>query len=397
VIAAKFRSKAGVAEANRKAFEAGQAAGAATFKLDNVGFGKPVQGLQSVMLNGNAAVVQGCLDAGLDNFFGYPITPSSEIPETLSVEFGNPAFPDFKVFLQASSEIEAINMVIGAAATGAKVMAATSGPGFSLKQEGLSYAASMEIPMIVIDVNRGGPGLGNLGPEQTDYFQATRGGGHGGYRNIVLAPSSVPEMAAFPSLAFTLAFKYRTPVIILTDAFLGQLKEDLVFPDVPAQRFDTAWATTGARGPERHVLSSMHLDLPDLNRHSEHLRSKFEEIDRQEQRSEKYRADDAEVALIAYGICARLAQRAVKDLRDQGIRAGLLRPITLSPFPSRELRALVEHGVRKFLVVELNTGQMVDDVRLAVGDKARIETAQKVGGLLPTPLDLVRRVEAMSR
>jgi len=348
-------------------------------------------------LKGNEALAYGALKTGLNAFFGYPITPSSEIPETLAVEFGSSQYPAFKVFLQAASEIEAINMVIGAAATGAKVMAATSGPGFSLKQEGISYAAAMELPMVIVDVNRGGPGLGNLGPEQTDYFQATRGGGHGGYRNIVLAPCSVPEMAAFPALAFSLAFKYRIPVIILTDAFLGQLKEDLMFPEVPAQQFETAWATTGARGPERHVLSSMHLELPELNRHSEHLRSKFEEIDRTEQRSESYQTDDADVVLVAYGICARLAQRAVKDLRAKRIRAGLLRPITLSPFPRRELLALVGRGVRNFLVVELNTGQMVEDVQLAIGGRARIETAQKVGGLLPTPLDLVRRVEAMYR
>ena len=348
-------------------------------------------------LKGNEALAYGALRTGLNAFFGYPITPSSEIPETLAVELGNPQYPGFKVFLQAASEIEAINMVIGAAATGAKAMAATSGPGFSLKQEGISYASAMELPMVIVDVNRGGPGLGNLGPEQTDYFQATKGGGHGGYRNIVLAPASVPEMAAFPALAYSLAFRYRTPVIILTDAFLGQLKEDLMFPDVPAPHFETPWATTGARGAERHVLSSMHLELPELNRHSEHLRAKFEEIDRLEQRSEKYQTDDADVVLVAYGICARLAQRAIKDLRGRGIRAGLLRPITLSPFPRRELRALVERGVRNFLVVELNTGQMVEDVQLAVDGRARIETAQKVGGLLPTPLDLVRRVEAISR
>jgi 2-oxoglutarate ferredoxin oxidoreductase subunit alpha len=348
-------------------------------------------------LKGNEALAYGALKTGLNAFFGYPITPSSEIPETLAAEYGNPQYPGFKVFLQAASEIEAINMVIGAAATGAKVMAATSGPGFSLKQEGISYAAAMELPMVIVDVNRGGPGLGNLGPEQTDYFQATKGGGHGGYRNIVLAPSSVPEMAAFPALAFSLAFKYRSPVIILTDAFLGQLKEDLMFPEVPAQEFDTSWATTGARGPERHILSSMHLDLPELSRHSEHLRSKFEGIDRAEQRSEKFQTDDADVVLVAYGICARLAQRAVGMLREKGIRAGLLRPITLSPFPRGELAALVERGVQNFIVVELNTGQMVDDVRLATGGRARIASMQRVGGLLPSPLDIVHQVEAMSR
>jgi 2-oxoglutarate ferredoxin oxidoreductase subunit alpha len=348
-------------------------------------------------LRGNEALAYGALKTGLNAFFGYPITPSSEIPETLANEFGNPKYPGFKVFLQASSELEAINMVIGAASTGAKAMAATSGPGFSLKQEGISYAAAMELPMLIVDVNRGGPGLGNLGPEQTDYFQATRGGGHGGYRSIVLAPSSVPDMASFPSLAFSLGFKYRNPVIILADAFLGQLKEDLMFPDVPAQEFDTSWATTGARGPERHILSSMHLELPDLNRHSEHLRSKFEEIERREQRSEKYHTDDADVIIVAFGICARLSQRAVIMLRAKGIRAGLLRPITLSPFPKGEIAALVGRGVHNFLVVELNTGQMLEDVRLATGGRARLDSVQKVGGLLPSPLDIVRQVEVMSR
>jgi 2-oxoglutarate ferredoxin oxidoreductase subunit alpha len=348
-------------------------------------------------LKGNEALAYGALRTGLNAFFGYPITPSSEIPETLAVEFGNPQYPAFKVFLQAASEIEAINMVIGAAATGAKVMAATSGPGFSLKQEGISFASGMELPMLIVDVNRGGPGLGNLGPEQTDYFQATKGGGHGGYRNIVLAPSSVPEMASFPALAFSLAFKHRTPVIILTDAFLGQLKEDLMFPEVPALEFDTSWATTGARGPERHVISSMHLDLPELSRHSEHLRSKFEEVDRSEQRSEKFQTDDADVILVAYGICARLCQRAVGTLRAKGVRVGLLRPITLSPFPKGELTAFVERGVQKFLVVELNTGQMIQDVQLATGGRAQVGSLQRVGGLIPSPSEIVHEVEGMVR
>src|SRR5208283_3116182 len=206
-------------------------------------------------------------------------------------------------------------------------------------------------------------------------------GGHGGYRNIVLAPSSVPEMASFPALAFSLAFKHRTPVIILTDAFLGQLKEDLMFPEVPALEFDTSWATTGARGPERHVISSMHLDLPELSRHSEHLRAKIEEVDRSEQRSEKFQTDDADVILVAYGICARLCQRAVGTLRAKGVRVGLLRPITLSPFPK----------------VELNTGQMIQDVQLATGGRAQVGSLQRVGGLIPSPSEIVHEVEGMVR
>ena len=200
-------------------------------------------------------------------------------------------------------------------------------------------------------------------------------------------------MAAFPSLAFSLAFAYRTPVIILADAFLGQLKEDLVFPNVPVQSFDTSWATTGARGEERHILTSMHLDLAELSRHSEHLRAKYEAIARTEQRSESYRTDDADVVVVAFGICARLAHRAVKMLREKGIRAGLLRPITLSPFPVAALSKLVDRGVKRFLVVELNMGQMVDDVRLATAGRAQIESLQRLGGLLPSPQDIVRQVE----
>jgi 2-oxoglutarate ferredoxin oxidoreductase subunit alpha len=347
-------------------------------------------------LKGNEALAYGALKTGLNAFFGYPITPSSEIPETLANEFGNPKYPDFKVFLQAASEIEAMNMVLGAAATGAKVMTATSGPGFSLKQEAISYAAATELPMLLVDVNRSGPGLGGLGPEQSDYFQATRGGGHGGHRNIVLAPNSVPEMAAFPALGFSLSYQHRCPVVILADAFLGQLKEDLAFPEVKDQAFDTSWAATGARGDVRHVLSSMFLAIPDHNVHSEHLRSKYEEICRTEQRSEKDQTDDAEVVLVAYGICARLAQRAVRMLRAKGVKAGLLRPITLYPFPSSEISALIDRGVKRFVVVELNMGQMLEDVRLAVEGRARIGKLQRLGGVLPSPQDIVREVEGGS-
>jgi 2-oxoglutarate/2-oxoacid ferredoxin oxidoreductase subunit alpha len=346
-------------------------------------------------LKGNEAIAYGALRTGLNAYYGYPITPSSEIPESLANEFGRGTFPEFKVFLQAASELEAINMTIGSAATGAKAMTATSGPGFSLKQEGISYAAGMELPMLIVNVNRSGPGLGNLGPEQSDYFQATKGGGHGGYRTIVLAPDSVPEMARFPSLGFELAFRYRTPVILLADAFLGQLKEDLSFPEVTAGEVDTSWATTGARGPVRHVLSSLHLEIPDQNRQSLHLRDKYEQIARAEQRSEEVATDDAEVVIVAYGICARLARGAVRRLRERHVPAGLLRPITLSPFPDHRLRALIDGGVRRLLVVELNTGQMVEDVRLAAEGGAQVESVNQLGGLLPSSGEVESAAEAM--
>lgn len=348
-------------------------------------------------MKGNEAVAYGALEAGLNAYFAYPITPSSEIPETLAKEFRNPDYPEYKVFLQSASELEAINMVIGAASTGAKVMTATSGPGFSLKQEGLSYAAGMELPFLVVNVNRAGPGLGNLGPEQSDYFQATKGGGHGGYRNIVLAPNTVQEMASFPKLAFSLAFKYRNPVIILTDAFLGQLKEDIVFPEITSETFDTSsWATTGARGSERHVLMSLHLEFERQSGHAEHLKEKYETMEKNEQRSESYLTEDADIVFVAYGISSRLCRRVVNQLRSESIRAGLFRPITLSPFPMDDLRALSLGGMakKKFLVVELNMGQMIYDVRLAIaGSGSVVDSVNKMGGLVPTCKEIVKKAK----
>ncbi len=344
-------------------------------------------------LKGNEALAYGALKAGLNAYFAYPITPSSEIPETLAKEFRNPKYSEFKVFLQAASELEAINMIIGAASTGAKVMTATSGPGFSLKQEGISYAAGMEVPLLVVNVNRAGPGLGNLGPEQSDYFQATKGGGHGGYRNIVLAPNSVQEMTTFPKMAFSLAFKYRNPVVILTDAFLGQLKEDIVFPEITEETFDTSWAATGAKGEERHVLISLNLDFEAQSAHSDHLKKKYEEIDRSESRSESYLTEDAEVVLVAYGIASRLCKQVVNDLRTKGLKAGLFRPITLLPFPHRQLFDLSSTGrVKRFVDVELNMGQMLQDVKLSVKDPTIVDFAYKLGGLLPTTKEIEKKI-----
>ena len=348
-------------------------------------------------LKGNEALAYGALRAGLNAYFAYPITPSSEVPETLAREFGSPEFPEYKVFLQAASELEAINMVIGAAATGNRVMTATSGPGFSLKQEGISYAAGMELPMLIADVNRAGPGLGNLGPEQSDYFQATKAGGHGGHRNIVLAPNSVQEMASFPALGFSLAFKYRNPVVILADAFLGQLKEDIAFPRIPAHTFETPWAASGAKGRARNVIASLHLDFAEQNKHAEHLRSKYEEIDRAEQRWEAFYTHDADVVLVAYGITSRLCRKAVRTLRERGVRAGLFRPVTLSPFPSDELVKIVEGGAQRVVVVELNMGQMVQDVKLALEGRAKVESLTRLGGLIPLAGEVVSKVEVGGR
>ena len=346
---------------------------------------------ETEFIGGNEALAYGALKSGLNAFFGYPITPSSEIPETLAKEFGKQNYPRFKSFLQAASELEAVSMAIGASSTGAKVMLATSGPGFSLKQEGISYAAGMEIPLLVVDVNRSGPGLGNLGPEQSDYFQVTKGGGHGGYRNIVLAPNSVKEMMTFPGLGFSLAFKYRNPVVILTDAFLGQLKEDLLFPEISDEIYQTTWATTGAAGNNRHILHSLNLELEQQSRHLKMLQSKFRDVDIAEQRSESFLVEDADIILVSFGIVSRLCKQVVSELRAMGIRAGLFRPITLSPFPRDRLLEL-SSGERRFLVVELNMGQMLFDVKLSVKDARRVEFLNELGGLLPSSQEIISKV-----
>ena len=343
---------------------------------------------ERVYMKGNEAIAYGALKAKLNAYFAYPITPSTEIPETLAREFGNEQYPDFKVFLQAASELEAMNMVLGAAAGGVRAMTATSSPGFSLKQEALSYAAGMELPLLVVNVNRGGPGLGNLGPEQGDYFQMTKGGGHGSHHLIVLAPNSVQEMASFPKVAFDLAFKYRNPACIAGDAFTGQLKEDIVFPTIEATEYDvSSWAATGANGRERHIINSMNLD-PEIHLvHETHLEKKYKTIQQSETIYESYLTDDAETVFVAYGIASRICKSVVNKLRVQGSKMGLFRPITLWPFPYEQIRKLADH-VRRFLVVELNSGQMLEDIRLGVEGRVRVDFFGKLGGLLPTEWEI---------
>jgi 2-oxoglutarate ferredoxin oxidoreductase subunit alpha len=353
---------------------------------------------ERVYMKGNEALAYGALKAKLNAYFAYPITPSTEIPETLAKEFGNKEYPDFKVFLQAASELEAANMVLGAAASGVRAMTATSSPGFSLKQEALSYAAGMELPLLIVNVNRGGPGLGNIAPEQGDYFQMTKGGGHGSYHLIVLAPNSVQEMASFPKIAFDLAFKYRNPACIAGDAFTGQLKEDIIFPTIEPTEYDvSSWAATGAKGRERHILNSMNLDPEVHAKHVARLDEKYKMIQRDEVRYETYLADDAEMVIAAYGITSRICKSVVNKLRSKGSKIGLFRPITLWPFPYEQVRKLAERAGR-FLVVELNTGQMVEDIRLGAEGRARVGFFGKVGGLLPTERQIEEKIaeEAVS-
>jgi 2-oxoglutarate ferredoxin oxidoreductase subunit alpha len=354
---------------------------------------------QRVYLKGNEAVAYGALEAGLNAYFAYPITPSSEIPETLAKEFGNKKYPDFKFFLQAASELEAINMVIGAAAGGVRAMTATSSPGFSLKQEGLSYAAGMELPFLVVDICRAGPGLGNLGPEQSDYFQSTKGGGHGDYRLFVLAPASVQEMALFPRIGFDLAFKYRNPALILGDAFTGQLKEDVVFPEFTPENYDvSSWAATGAKDRGPHILNSLELDYQKHYKHMGRIFEKYKQAEANEVRFEAYMTEDAEKVIVAFGIVSRIAKGVINRLRSKGVKVGLFRPITLWPFPTLALRKLASEG-KQFLDIELNTGQMYEDVRLAVGEGVTVDFLGKWGGIVPTEAEIeskLRRLEVVA-
>ena len=337
----------------------------------------------------------GALEAGLNAYFAYPITPSSEIPETLAREFGNKKYPDYKFFLQAASELEAINMVIGAASGGARAMTATSSPGFSLKQEGLSYAAGMELPFLIVDICRAGPGLGNLGPEQSDYFQATKGGGHGDYRLFVLAPSSVQEMALFPRIGFDLAFKYRNPALILGDAFTGQLKEDVEFPEFTPPKHDvSSWAATGAKGRTPHILNSLELDYQKHYKHMGRIYEKYKQAEAKEVMFEEYMTEDAEKVIVAFGIVARIAKGVVHKLRARDVKVGLFRPITLWPFPTLALKKLASQG-KQFLDVELNTGQMYEDVRLAVGDGVTVDFLGKWGGIVPTEAEIESKLRKL--
>lgn len=337
------------------------------------------------LVKGNEAVALGAVAAGLECFFGYPITPQNEIPEILS-----DLLPRLgRVFLQAESEVSSINMVYGAAAAGHRAMTSSSSPGISLMMEGVSYIAGARLPCLIVNVMRGGPGLGNIAPSQGDYFQACKGGGHGDYHSLVLAPWSVQEMVELPAQAFELAERYRMPAFILADAVLGAMLEPAVVPvEFPAPaRPERPWATTGrGRRAHKNVVNSLWLDPADLCAHCEALQSVYREA-RREVRFDARAVDDADFVFVAFGIAARLAYSAMKLLRRRGKRAGLLRPITLFPFPAEALAGLAPR-LRGMLVVELNAGQMVDDVRLAVAGRCPVHSFGKMGGVLPTPEDL---------
>jgi 2-oxoglutarate ferredoxin oxidoreductase subunit alpha len=347
------------------------------------------------LMKGNEALAEAAIRAGCNAYFGYPITPQSEVMEYLSEN----ARQRGMIVLQAESEVASINMVYGAAGAGFRVMTSSSSPGISLMQEGLSYIACAELPCLVVNVSRGGPGLGTIQPSQGDYFQAVKGGGHGDYRLIVLAPSSVQEMSDFVFEAFDLADKYRNPVMVLADGALGQMMEKVEFhPYDPREHaVPKPWATTGKPPTrERNIVTSLEMDPEKMELINRHLQAKYHTIAEKETRWAEVETEDAEFLLVAFGLAARIAQGAVEMARAKGHRVGLLRPKTLWPFPSAQLRRFAGR-VQGMLVVEMNAGQMVEDVRLAVNGRLPVGFYGRMGGVIPTPDEVLRAFEQFAR
>ncbi len=353
------------------------------------------------LLKGNEAVAHAAIRCGCDAFFGYPITPQSEIIETLSLL--KPWETTGMVVLQAESEVASINMVYGAGGAGKRVFTSSSSPGVALMQEGIAYMAGAEIPGVIVNVQRGGPGLGTIQPSQSDYFQATRGGGNGDYYCIVLAPASVQEMADFMDLAFELAFKYRTPVIILSDGVIGQMMERVALPPYKPRRTEEEivsecpWATTGrTRDRQPNILTSLELQSEVMEQRNLALQRKYRAIEASEVRCETMHCEDADYIIVAFGSASRISENAIEIARGEGMKVGLLRPITLWPFPSRELVALSE-GKKGILSVEINAGQMVEDIRLAVNGKVPVKQFGRLGGIVPEPEEIVNALKTMRK
>lgn len=342
---------------------------------------------EKVLFSGNQALGEAAIRAGCTAYFGYPITPQNEVPEYMSANIHR----NGGIFLQAESEIAAINMVMGASAAGARVMTSSSSPGISLKQEGISFLAGMELPAVIVNMNRGGPGLGNISPAQSDYFQATRGGGHGDYRVIVLAPASVQGLVDTTRRAFELADKYRTPVMILGDGMLGQLREPVVFPKPVTSIPERPYILTGAKDRPTKLIKSLILDPVAMEEHNWKLYRKYQAISREIAAAETENTDDALLCVVAFGTAARIAQGAVKRARAEGMRVGLIRPKTLWPFPKKVFQKIGK-TCSNFCVFEMNTGQMVEDVQLSVPPNANVVFSGRPGGVVPTPLELYRAI-----
>jgi pyruvate/2-oxoacid:ferredoxin oxidoreductase alpha subunit len=340
--------------------------------------------MQKQLTKGNEAIVKAAVLAGCRAFYGYPITPASEIAEAAALYLPQAG----GVFIQAESEVSAVNMLYGGASAGVRAMSASSGPGISLMQEGFSYLAGAELPCVVADIMRGGPGLGNIAPEQSDYNQVVKGGGHGCYRTLVLAPASVQEMADLTTLAFDLADRYRNPVVVLADGCIGQMMEPVQFGPPVAVPVPPEWAVLGTAATRNNLVSSIFLEPDALERHIRKLEVKYQAAERAEARAEQWRTDDAEIVLVGYGIMGRVLKAVVELARMRGIAAGLLRPVTLYPFPTAQVRDLARHA-KAFAVAELSTGQLVDDVRLALEGRVPVELFSRVGGNVPSAEDVL--------
>jgi len=347
---------------------------------------------EKVLMKGNEAIAEAAIRAGCRHYFGYPITPQTEIAAYMAKKMPKIG----GMFLQAESEIASINMVYGAAATGCRVMTSSSSPGISLKSEGLSYIAGSDVPALVVNVQRGGPGLGGIQPSQSDYFQATKGGGHGDYRMIVLAPASVQEMASLTIKGFNLADKYLMTSMILADGTIGQMMEPISFEDAEIETYEKPWALTGTECKRKHnIVNSLYLKPDELEVKNFERYERYKIVEENEPMWEEYMMDDAEICVVAFGIASRVAKNAVVAARAEGIKAGLIRPITLWPFPNKPLRAAADK-VKSFVSVELNMGQMIEDIRLATECKRPVSLCNRAGGMIPSPeqvLESIRKAQ----
>ncbi|MCL2538857.1 MAG: 3-methyl-2-oxobutanoate dehydrogenase subunit VorB [Oscillospiraceae bacterium] len=347
--------------------------------------------VQKMLMKGNEALAEAAIKAGCVHFFGYPITPQTEVAAYMSKRL-----PEVEggVYVQAESEIASINMVLGAAASGVRAMTSSSSPGISLKTEGISYMAGCDLPCLIVNVQRAGPGLGGIQPSQADYWQATKGVGHGGAHILVFAPSSIQEMTDLVFDAFELAEKYRMPAMILSDGLLGQMMEPVSLPDREVVISDKPWAVTGhGHSRERNIVNSLYLQASDLEEKNNQRLKRYREVESKEARMQSYLLEDATIGVVAYGAAARVAGTAVDMARERGIRAGLMRPITLWPFPSAKIAECAAKGMKKILTVEMSDGQMVDDVRLAINGSIPVSFYGRTGGVVPTPLEIVSELE----
>jgi 2-oxoglutarate/2-oxoacid ferredoxin oxidoreductase subunit alpha len=351
---------------------------------------------EKVLMKGNEAIAEAAIRAGCMHYFGYPITPQTELAAYMAKRMPKIG----GTFLQAESEIAAINMVYGVAASGKRCMTSSSSPGVSLKQEGISYIAGSDLPALIVNVQRGGPGLGGIQPSQSDYFQATKGGGHGDYHLIVLTPASVQEMADLTALAFDLADKYRMPAMLLADGTMGQMMEPVVLPEPHVSTVEKPWAVTGTKMQRKHnIVNSLYLVPEELEKTNIERYERYKTVEENEARYESFMTEDADIIVVAFGIAARVSKNAVVAARKEGIKVGLIRPITVWPFPKKPIAELADR-VKGFISVELSMGQMIEDIRLAESCKKPVELCYRAGGMIPSPeqvLDSIRKMQGGSR